>query len=191
VNQIDNIVIAVLAGLTLSAAAGFRAFLPLAVVSWAAHLEWISVGETFHWMSSQTAVIVFTTAVLVETIGDKFPAVDHALDALGAFIKPVAATVLTAVSLSEFDPVYGIVLGIVAGGGVAAGLHLLKAKARLVGNLLTFGLAAPVLSLLEDAAAIVLILLAFFLPLAGLLFVAAVAWFLARKKPEPVTAPLA
>jgi uncharacterized membrane protein len=190
-NQIDNIVLAVLAGLTLSAAAGFRAFLPLAVVSWAAHLGGIEVGETFRWIGSQTAVIVFTSAVLIETIGDKFPAVDHALDALGTFVKPVAATVLTAVSLSEFDPVYGIVLGIIAGGGVAAGLHLLKAKVRLFGNLLTFGFAAPVLSFLEDAAAIILILLAFFLPLAGLLLIAGVVWFVSRRQSQPAPTPLA
>lgn len=175
-----EIAIAVLAGLVLSASAGFRAFLPLAVLAWCAHLEAIEVNETFRWVGTETAVIVFTAAILFEAIGDKFPAVDHALDALGVFVKPISATLVTAISLSSIDPVYAIVIGIAAGGAVATGLHLLKAKTRLLGNLLTMGAAAPILSVLEDVAAVLLVILAFFIPVIGVALIAAGAWIVWR-----------
>lgn len=156
------------AGIVLAAAAGLRAFLPLAAVAWAVRLGWIAPHEAFAWMGSTTAVVIFTVAVVVEIAGDKVPAIDHALDAIESFLKPLSGALVVAAPLIELDPLYGLVLGLVTGGALAGGIHILKAKGRLVGNLLTFGLAAPVLSLIEDAITLALVLLAILLPVAAL-----------------------
>lgn len=156
------------AGIVLAAAAGLRAFLPLAAVSWAVRLEWIAPHEAFAWLGSTTAVVIFTVAVAVEVAGDKVPAVDHALDAIESFLKPLAGALVVAAPLIELDPLYGLVLGLVTGGALAGGIHILKAKGRLVGNFLTFGLAAPVLSLIEDAITLALVVLAILLPVVAL-----------------------
>ncbi len=73
-------------GLSLAACAGLRAFLPLFVVGAAGRLEWIPLTDSFAWMTSWPALLVFGFAVLTELLGDKFPLVDHFLDALQSFV---------------------------------------------------------------------------------------------------------
>ncbi len=172
----------VFAGVCLAAAAGLRAFLPLAAVAWGAWLEWIPLNESFAWLGSPVAVTAFTAAVVIEILGDKFPAVDHALDALATVVKPVAATILVAASFTELDPLYAVIAGLVGGATIATGVHVVKAKGRLLSNLLTFGFAAPILSVLEDLLAVLLIAAALLLPLAGLVLIAVVAFFILRRR---------
>lgn len=174
------------AGIVLAAAAGLRAFLPLAAVSWAVRFEWLEPHEAFVWMGSTTAVVIFTVAVVVEIAGDKIPAIDHALDTIESFLKPLAGALLVAAPLIELDPLYGLVLGFVTGGALAGGIHILKAKGRLVGNFLTFGVAAPVLSLIEDAITLALVVLAILLPVMALvLAIALVVAVLAAGRQRP------
>ena len=88
------IVLAVLLGLGLSASTGLNTFLPLLLLSTAArfHIAGIELGQKFDWLSSDTAIIVLIVASIVEIIADKVPAVDHFLDSIGTFVRPLAAT---------------------------------------------------------------------------------------------------
>lgn len=182
-------VLPILAGITLSAATGLRAFLPLAVVAWAAHFDKIPVSDTFAWIGSIPSLVVFTTAVVVEGIGDKVPAVDHVLDALGFIVKPLAAALIVAVSLSQIDPLYAVVIGLIAGASVATGVHMAKAKGRVLSSAFTLGLANPILSLIEEVFTILLIIAALFLPFLGLAAVVLlIAWILRRKSKMPASA---
>lgn len=175
----------ILVGVLLASAAGLRAFFPLCALAWAVHFRIASVGPAFSWLDSPFSLIAFTTAVILEGIGDKFPAVDHLLDGIGAFIKPVAGTILVAAPLVRLDPFWAVVIGIIGGATVSEGIHLVKAQGRLAANLFSFGFAAPVLSFLEDGLAILLILCAFFIPLAGLLILLFILARRRRKKTIP------
>lgn len=162
-------------GFSLAAATGFRAFLPLLVAGLVARYGggWVELGPSFAWLASTPALVVFGSAVLFETVGDKVPAIDHALDAGGIVVKPLAATLLAASMFTEMDPVFASALGLATGGAVAGTVHVLKAKTRVVSSVFTAGFGNPILSILEDAIAILGIVLAILIPLLAAMIVVA------------------
>lgn len=168
-------------GLSLAATCGLRAFLPLFFIGLAGAMGKVELAESFQWMASPAAISCFGTAVVAEIVGDKVPAIDHALDSLGVVVKPTAAAVAAASMIQEFDPLLALTLGLVGGGAVAEVVHLAKAKTRLLSTALTGTLANPVLSVGEDLAALMAVVLAFLVP--GLVLVGMVvlaAWLLRR-----------
>jgi hypothetical protein len=152
-------------GFSLAATCGLRAFLPLLAAGILARMGYVVVAPHFLWLGSTPALVCFGSAVLIEVIGDKFPAVDHALDAAGLVVKPLAATLLSAAMFTHVDPVLACVLGLATGGAMAGGVHVVKAKTRLASTLFTAGFGNPVLSILEDIAAFISIALAVLVPL--------------------------
>jgi uncharacterized membrane protein len=156
---------AVLLGLSLSATCGLRAFLPLFVLSILSWSGRIDLADSFSWMGTQLAMICFGAAVVFEIAGDKIPVVDHFLDSVAVVVKPVAAAVASASVLTEVDPMISTVLGLVIGGTIAGGVHLVKAKLRLLSSALTMAVANPILSLLEDLLAVIGTVLSFLMPL--------------------------
>lgn len=163
-------------GVSLAACAGFRAFSPLLVVGIAGRLDLIPLAERFEWLSSDAALIVLATAVVAETLADKIPLVDHSLDAAGTLVRPVAGAILVASPLTGFDPLVATVVGIVLGGTVAGGVHLVKSKTRLASTALTGASANPVLSVAEDAVSLGGSVLSIFLPLLAFVVVALTAY---------------
>lgn len=182
--------LAILMGLALAATCGLRAFLPLLTLSLLAYFGKVQLGESFAWMGTPLAMLCFGVAVVAELLADKVPAVDHALDAVGVVVKPMAATLATASVVTEFDPMLAVVLGLLTGGVAAEGVHLTKAKARVMSTALTGTLANPVLSVLEDVAAFVAVLLSWLVPVlvvgSAVAFVVAVwLWRRRRRAPAP------
>jgi len=84
----------------------------------------------------------------------------------------VAGTLVMASVISDLTPLQATVLSIVLGGTLSAGVHLIKAKARLLSTVTTVGIANPVLSTAEDAGAAVASIGALFLPLLVFFFIA-------------------
>lgn len=183
--------LAILMGLALAATCGIRAFLPLFALSLLAYFGKVELGAAFAWLGTPLAALCFGVAVLAELLGDKIPAVDHALDAAGVVVKPLAATLATASVVTEFDPMLAVVLGLVTGGVAAEGIHLTKAKARVVSSALTGTIANPILSVLEDIAAFLGVILAWVVPalvvLSAIGFVLTV-WLWRRSRRAPVAA---
>ncbi len=173
---------ALVAGIVLAAAAGLRAFLPLAGLAWAARLGFLSLNEGFSWLGSDGAVAALTVAVLVEVLGDKIPAVDHALDAVGALVKPLAGLVVVAASAASLPPLWAAILGVIAGAPLAGGIHLVKAKGRVLANLATLGFAAPLLSVVEDIAGVILVVTALLVPLLALVLAVLLFVMLRRRR---------
>ena len=179
-------------GLALAATCGLRAFLPLFVVSLLGHLGHIELSDGFEWMSSTSAVAGLGAAVLLELLADKIPVVDHVLDTVAVVVKPLAAMVAAASVMTELDPMLSTVVGLVLGGTMAQGVHLVKAKLRLLSSALTATVANPFVSIIEDILALMATILAFLLPV--LLFCAALlvslwgfrAWTGRRKQASEV-----
>ena len=153
-------------GIALAACAGLRAWLPLLALGASIRFQVLPAGDAFAFLGTNTALTVFAIATLVELIGDKIPAVDHALDLLATLLKPAAGMVLAASVLwTVDDPIVALALGLMVGAPTAFGPHLAKATVRGVVSPLTAGLAAPVLSVLEDVIAFGLVALAILFPL--------------------------
>jgi len=140
-------------GIGLASCAGLRAFLPLLVVGAAGRLDLIPLTRSFEWLESWPALTVFGIAVVSEFLADKFPVVDHFLDSVQVFVKPIVGTILMASVLTELTPLQATVLGVIGGGTTAGVVHLGKAKLRLASSVTTAGTANPVLSLVEDVGA--------------------------------------
>ena len=130
-------------------------------------------------MGSPAALVCFSTAVIAETVADKVPAVDHALDAAGVVIKPTAAAMATASMVHGFDPMLAMVLGVMTGGVAAEAVHVAKAKVRLMSSALTGTVANPFLSVGEDAMALAAIVMSILVPVVGLaIMLMLTAWIL-------------
>ena len=147
-----DLVLQIASGIGLASCAGLRAFLPLFVVGAAARSGLVRLGEPFGWLESTPALVLLGTAVVVEILADKYPVVDHVLDGIGLFVKPLAGALVMASTLSETSSLAAVVLALMLGMPAAAGVHLVKAKMRLVSTATTLGLANPAQSVVEDAA---------------------------------------
>lgn len=165
---------------SLAASAGLRAFLPLLLAGALSRLGVLSLGEGYAFLGSTPALVCFGAATALEIAGDKIPAVDHALDAGGTFVRPVAGSLLAASVMWQIDePLWAMALGIVVGAPTALAPHAAKAATRGLSTSFTAGIANPILSLAEDMVAAVIAALAILVPtLTALLLFAAVlfAW---------------
>ncbi len=141
-------------GIGLAACAGLRAFLPLFVVALAGKLELVTLSDSFAWLASWPALIVFGAAVVAEVLSDKFPIVDNLLDSVQLFVKPIAGALVAATVVEDWAPLYVTVVAVIGGGSAAGLVHVVKAKVRLVSSATTAGFGNPVLSVSEDVGAL-------------------------------------
>lgn len=170
---------AVLTGVALAASAGFRVFLPLLAAGAAGRWGGFPVAPSLAWITSDAALVMFGVAALVEIVADKVPVIDHALDLLQTVLSPVAGVLVLLGPATALAPAFGLAIAIIAGAPLAAGVHLLGATARVKSSLGTGGTANPLLSVLEDLSAIVVIILGLLIPVLAL---AVVAWLVVRRR---------
>lgn len=158
---------AVLLGLGLAASCGLNTFLPLLMLAGAAHfhLFGVNLNGSFAWLASDTALVALAVGSVVEVIGDKVPVVDHALDVFGTAARPIAGTLAAASVFKGADPGTAALLGLIIGAPTALGFHAAKAGTRATSTATTLGFANPMLSTVEDVAAVLLTLVSFLQPL--------------------------
>jgi len=168
---------ALLLGVGLAASSGLRAFLPLFALALAFHfgLAPQAIGH-FAWLGSPLALGTLGIATVLEMAGDKIPVVDHALDSVGTFVRPVAGALAAGAVLNGHDPATGALLGLIVGAPIAFGVHGAKAATRGASTVSTLGFANPVVSLLEDIAALFTVAVAFFVPMLVPLVLLVAAW---------------
>jgi hypothetical protein len=150
-----QLTLAILMGFSLAATCGLRAFLPLFLIALAAKSGMITLSQGFEWMQSYPALVCFGTATVLEIMGDKIPLVDHALDAAGTFVRPIAGAIAACSLIRGFNPLAALVLGLIVGPIMAGAIHSAKSSLRLASTFLTGGAANPALSLAEDGTAAV------------------------------------
>ena len=83
-----DILAAVLMAIGLAACAGLRAFLPIFGVGLAARLLGWPLPSGLDTLASDTALLIFGIATLVELAADKIAVVDNILDAIHTVIGP-------------------------------------------------------------------------------------------------------
>lgn len=147
--------LAILTGLGLSMACGFRVFIPPLIVSIAAQTGYLELSESFQWLSEWPTLIALSIATVGDVIAHEFPVVDDMLNVVEAPLAPIAATILSVSLITDMDPLLKWGLAAIAGGGSAGALHVARSFLKSVLNASTAGVSTPVVSLVEDAAAIV------------------------------------
>lgn len=155
-------------GLGLSAACGFRVFVPLLALSAAAHAGQVSLAPGFEWIGTEAALLVFAVAAVAEIAAYAFPVFDNFLDALATPAAFVAGTLLTASVAFELAPLARWSLALIAGGGIAGLIQVATAATRTSATVTTGGMGNLVVSKAEFLGSATLSFLAVLLPFAAI-----------------------
>ncbi|MEH2254083.1 DUF4126 domain-containing protein [Nostoc sp.] len=159
-----NTFIELLLGISLSAAAGFRVFVPLLALSVASVFGHLDLPTNFDWLETPQAVIVFAVACSLEIIGYYIPWLDHLLDIVATPAAFITGTIVTASVAPEMNPLMQWTLALIAGGGTAGLTKGLMNTLRISSTGVSGGLTNPVVSTIELVFAIGLSVLALALP---------------------------
>ena len=154
--SIGPLLLALVSGIAIAAACGLRAFLPLLALGLAARFGLFHLRPGAEWMAGDPALWALGIATVLEIASDKVPVVDHVLDVVGTLLRPVAAWLGAFAVLQGWSSPWAQIAALVLGAGALA-VHGVKAKTRLGSTLATAGHANPLLSVLEDSGAIVLV----------------------------------
>lgn len=160
-------VLPALLGLGLASATGLRTFLPLLMLALAARFELFGVRliEQMEWIVSWPAIAALGVATVAEFLGDKVPAVDHALNAAGYVTRPVAGAVAAGSVFWAVDPTMAAVAGLIVGAPAALAFNAAQTGVRVGSTATTGGLGNPVVSFIEDVLAFVTVIVAFLAPI--------------------------
>jgi hypothetical protein len=175
--------LAILVGIGLAASCGFRVFVPMLVVSAAAHAGYLDLTDSFRWLGSLTAIVSFGVASLIEIAAYYVPWLDNLLDVIATPIAMVAGAVLFAASVTDLNPFLHWSLAIIAGGGSAAVVQGATIVSRLASTTTTGGLANFIFTTIETVTGLILSILSIVVPLLALmllLIVVAAMLFIGR-----------
>jgi hypothetical protein len=179
-------VLPALLGLGLASATGLRTFLPLLMLALAAKfgLFGIDLNDRMAWLADWPAISALAVASVVEFTGDKVPVVDHGLNVLGAFTRPIAGAVAAGSVFAGVDPMTAAVAGLIVGAPTAFAFNAAQGGARLTSTATTGGIGNPVLSFIEDVLSVLMVALAFLAPVLVpiLMIVLAIAIFRLAKR---------
>ena len=176
----SEIIISICLGVGLAASAGFRVFLPLLVLSLAAHSDMIPLNENWDWIGSSLSIWIFGIATLLEILAYYIPWFDNLLDTIAVPLAAFAGTAVMVSTIAELSPVITWTLAIIAGGGTAATVKSAMGATRLTSTATTAGIANPIVSTVETGFATTMSLISLFLPILALLIVILLL-FLLRK----------
>ena len=166
-------IVGLLLGIGLSAATGFRVFVPFLVLSAASVIGNIDLPANFDWIETNQALVVLAVAGLIEVTGYYIPWLDHLLDIVATPAAIFAGTLVTAAATSGMNPLLQWTLAIIAGGGTAGLTKGMGNLVRILSTSVSAGLSNPVVATIELILAILLAALAIVLPAAtGILVIA-------------------
>ena len=188
------VLMAILMGISLSAASGFRVFLPPFLLSIVARFDLIwfldlnLAGTQFEFFTSTLAIIILGIATIAEFAGYYVPWIDNTLDTIATPASILAGIAMTAIVLEGTDPIIQWAIAVVAGGGVSATIQSATVTTRGLSSTFTFGLGNSAVATGENVASVGLTLIAILIPFISAFVVILVVALLVRinrKKKEP------
>jgi len=160
-----EVIIALCLGITLSAACGFRVFVPPLTMSFAAIYGHIPLAPGFEWVGTNEAAIALSIATILEILAYYIPFIDNLLDVIQVPLAVSIGTIITAATLGHTDPVLQWTLAVIAGGGTAGITGTLASLTRLASTSLTGGLGNFIVATVEAIGSIFLSILGISFPL--------------------------
>ena len=143
--------------LGLASLAGLNLYLTVFVTGLAIQQQWINVAQTYPELAilAHPAILAISgTMYVLQFFADKVPWVDSLWDAVHTFIRPVGGAFLAIRVLGSPDPVFDIIVALLAGGATFA-THSMKAGTRLVVNHSPEPFSNIALSFAEDALSLI------------------------------------
>ncbi len=174
-------ILGIAVGIGLSAACGFRVFVPLLVMNLASLSGHLHLSPGFAWIGSNYATVAFGTATVVEALGYYIPWLDHFLDLIATPAAVIAGIVATASTVTDLSPFLKWTLALIAGGGIAGLVQGTTVALRAKSLLSTAGIGNPFVSTLELIGSMITALLAILAPILCLALIAMVCIFVIRR----------
>jgi hypothetical protein len=168
-------------GIGLSAACGFRVFVPLLFMSLASLSGHLTLAHSFAWIGTYPALITFAVATSLEIGGYYIPWVDHLLDTLATPAAVVAGTIVTAAIITDVSPLLKWTLAVIAGGGVAGVVQGSTVLARATSTATTGGLGNPLFATIELGGAVMTSIMALVAPIVLALLIMVTLWLVVKK----------
>jgi len=166
-----DLALSIVLGIALAAAAGFRVFLPMLIVSGAAYTGHLQLDSNFAWLGTPSALIMLSVAALAEVLAYYVPVVDNLLDALATPAALIAGTIVSAAVMTDVAPMVKWTAAVIAGGGIAGLTQGLTGILRAHSTVLTGGLGNPVIATAELGGALLISFLALLAPAAAVALV--------------------
>lgn len=175
-----------LTGFGLATAAGLNAYIPLlalGLLSRFTHL--VALPPGWAWLENGWVIAIVAVLLIIEVIADKIPALDSVNDTVQTFVRPTAGGIVfgsgtASQTAAVADPgafaQSGQWVPVAIGAITALIVSLTKSTVRPAANVATAGVAAPVLSTVEDVTSVGLVFVAILLPILVLVALLALAW---------------
>lgn len=175
-----------LTGLGLATASGLNAYIPLLALGLLSRFtDLVSLPHGWAWLENGWVMAIVAVLLVVEIVADKIPALDSVNDAIQTFVRPTSGGIVfgsgtAAQTAAVTDPgafaQSGQWVPVVIGVLVALVVSLTKSTVRPAANVATAGVAAPVLSTIEDGVSVALVFVAILLPVVVLVVLALLVW---------------
>lgn len=173
-------------GFGLATAAGLNAYIPLLSMGLLGRFtNLIHLPPGCAWLENGWVIGIVAALLIVEIVADKIPALDSANDAIQTFVRPTSggivfgsgtaaqtATVTDPAEFARSGQWVPVAIGVVT----ALVVHLTKTAVRPAANVATAGVAAPVLSTLEDFTSVGLTFVAILVPALVLIVLIGLVW---------------
>jgi hypothetical protein len=164
-------ILAIITGIGLSAACGFRIFVPLLLLNLASMYGYINLTSGFEWIGGYYATMTFALATVLEIIAYYVPWLDNVMDTIASPVSIIAGTIVTASVITDMPPSLKWMVAIIAGGGIAGLLQGSTTTLRAKSSLFTGGIGNVAIATLELAGSVITSLLAILLPIIGFILV--------------------
>lgn len=177
-----EIILALGLGITLSAASGFRLFVPPLILSLAVLHGNLELAPGFGWIGTYPTAIALGIATIVEILAYYIPVVDNFLDTIEIPTAVTIGTLLTAATLKDVNSLF-LLWGIAAivGGGTAGIIAAFTALTRLAFTGMTAGMGNFLVATTEALSSGVLSILALtILPIAVALVIGLLIFAIVR-----------
>jgi uncharacterized protein DUF4126 len=180
----------VLTGFGLATAAGLNAYIPLLALGLLSRFtDLVTLPHGWAWLENGWVMTIVAALLVVEVVADKIPALDSINDAVQTFVRPTAGGIVfgsgtAAQTAAVTDPGAfahtGQWIPVAIGVVTALVVSLTKSTVRPAANVATAGMAAPVLSTVEDIFSVGLVFAAILIPVLVLVAVVGLVWAVMR-----------
>lgn len=183
-------------GFGLASAAGLNAYIPLLSMGLLdRYTSLVNLPQGWAWLANGWVMAIIAVLLVIEIVADKVPALDSVNDAVQTFVRPASGGIVfgsgtAAQTAAVADPAEfarsGQWVPVAIGVVTALVVHLTKTAVRPAANVATAGVAAPVLSTIEDVTSVGLTFIAILIPaLVAVVLIAmvwAAVWLLRRRR---------
>ena len=179
-----------LTGFGLATAAGLNAYIPLLALGLLSRFtDLVTLPHGWAWLENGWVMTIVAALLVVEIVADKIPALDSINDAIQTFVRPTAGGIVfgsgtAAQTAAVTDPGAfahtGQWIPVAIGVVTALVVSLTKSTVRPAANVATAGMAAPVLSTVEDIFSVGLVFAAILIPVLVLVAVLVLVWAVIR-----------